>query len=634
MNTNDFYKELFEKYALDEDKIRRNAIKAAKTPAWQRTLGTHWKSVVGAAAAVAVTTAGVAYISGISGNDGITISSSDTILSAAERLAAAERNYSDISAEETAISNIYVTFKEPVCYSDMAVSLSALADYDNIEVARIYLTDGTVYSSMTDISGFAETRASDKCIAGAKLSAPSGSFRDIFDLSCVDVAELESDDINDATFAPLVRDDTDKDADPLSNDSYTVTSSAPAVTTAPFSFEVGTAATTAAPVTAVTTTVPEDTEAVEPDITTADPELNDPEITGSDGVVVEIDDDIESITTAVELDDPLLTSETSDTTAETTTEIAVSTTEITEAPSIGLMTRIYQLNAPNALDTVLVGDNVIVLAREQVYFFRLGGMLSESPARVINIASPKIAYSDSNSVVVTGCGKDGLRNKIVVLNTVTGVLYGADNDDGADLGTSEIGRVYYSEAESKYFVSTIAGSTTYFYEVTVDPANGIQFRALVEFAGPVAAAGYRNGTLWFTGAADNVNYSLWSFDCVNGVLAEDAKIGTGCKVRRSLTFGSFLLTAADENGVSHTYAFDISSGLIIPVDVPSDALVAEKNGTIYINADGKTYYVSSDGVLTETNVYAAFTRKVTSSYAIMSQDSEKIVVAETNPNIW
>ena len=101
MNTNDFYKELFEKYALDEDKIRRNALKAGKTPAWQRAVGNHWKTFAGAAAAVAVTVGAVAYMSGNPGDQGIDIVSPDNLLSASQRLQEAEQNYYNISAEES-----------------------------------------------------------------------------------------------------------------------------------------------------------------------------------------------------------------------------------------------------------------------------------------------------------------------------------------------------------------------------------------------------------------------------------------------------------------------------------------------------------------------------------------------------
>lgn len=619
MNTNDFYKELFEKYAFDEDKIRRNAIKAAKTPAWQRTLGAHWKSVAGAAAAVAVTVGAVAYMSGTAGNDGIDIVSSDDLISASQRIQEAEQNYYNISSEEDGMLNIYLTFKENVCYSDMAVSLSALADSDEIEIQRIYLNDGTAVSGMADIGTYAETSAADKCISGAKLSAPSKCYRDLQDLSRVDVAEIESEKLNDSTFAPLVRDDDD----PLASDRLSITTTAPVVTTAPFSFESET--TTTAATTAADTTVPvvSDTDVTEEDPDIVEVVPDDPEIT------VESDDEY-VITTPTELDDPELTAEDT-TTSDTTTEIAVTSDEF-EAPDVGLMTRIYQLNAQNALETVLIGEQAIVLCKDQVYFFKLGGVMTDSRPRVIAMGSPKIAYSDNRSVIVTGCDETGKRNMIVMLDLETNVLYGDNN--GTDIGTAEIGRVYYSAADNRYFVSTFADSSTYFYEVTADSMTGLQFRALVEFSGPVTAAGYKNGTLWFTGSEDNVNYSLYSFDCVNGVLEKYADIGTACKVHRSPSFESFILTATDAaDGTQYSYIFDMSSCSLISVSVGADPLIADLNGLIYISSDGITYRLTN-GVLEATDANISFTRQLKSKFSIVSQDSEKIMVAENNPNIW
>ncbi len=631
MNTNDFYKELFEKYALDEEKIRRNALKAAKTPAWQRTLGTHWKSVAGAAAAVAVTVAGVAYMTtnAPGGDDGIDILSSEDMLSAAQRLAAAEQAYNNMSAEETALSNIYVTFKEHVCYSDMAVSFSALADSDSIEIERLYLNDGTVITGRTDIDTFAENNASEKRIAGVKLCAPKKCYRDIQDLSRVELAEYESDQLNDETFAPIVRADTD----PLSMDSYTVTSAA-TVTTAPFGFESTPAVSvTTAPDRVTVTSVPEteDTEETDDDTTIV------PDTVQSDSGDVEVipDDSGDQSAVVTEIDDPELTETsvtTSETTAETTAEITVSSEEIAEITDPGLVTNIYQLNTPNALETLLSGDDAVVLCRDQVYFFRLGGMMTSVQPRVVNIGSPKIAWSDSRYIVVSGCGKDDRRNILVVLDKESGVLYG--NDNGTDLGNAEIGRVYYSESDMKFFVSTVADSATYFYEVTIDRETGVIFRALVEYGGPVSAAGYRNGILWFAGAEDNVNYSLYSFDCNNGILNKNAYIGTSCKVHRSLSFGSFLLTANDAGGNPVSYVFDITNETLIPVQAGSDTRIADRYGMIYLNTDGVTYSVASDGTLNVTDAYVPFVRAVTSQFSVLSQDSEKIIVAQSNPNVW
>ena len=624
MNTNDFYKELFEKYALDEEKIRRNALKAARTPAWQRTLGTHWKSVAGAAAAVAVTVAGVAYMSQTSGNGGIDIVSSEDMLSAAQRLAAAEQAYNNMPVEETALSNIYVTFTEKVCYSDMVVSLSALADSDSIEIERLYLDDGSVLTGRTEIGNFAETQGSEKCIAGVKLCAPTKCYRDIQDLSRVELAEYESDVLNDDTFAPIVR----EDKDPLSMDSYTITTAA-TVTTAPFGFETPASSDTTPGTTAeaVSDSITEIEDTEEPDAdTTSVPEIDDTE---PDGSVTELDDPDDGMTSPPETDVPI-TSETSETTADTTAEITVSSEEFTETPELGLITNIYQLNAPNALETLLIDDNAIVLCRDQVYFFKLGGIMTTSQARIVNIGSPKVAYSDDRYVVVSGCGTDGRRNVLVILDMKTGILYG--NNNGTDLGNAEIGRVYYSSSDNRFFVSTVADSATYFYEVTIDNSTGLVFRSLVEFAGPVSAAGYKNGLLWFAGSEDNINYSLYSFDCVNGSLNRYAYIGMSCKVRRSITFESFLLTASDAEENTVSYVFDINTANLITVEVAGETQIAETNGTVYLNYGGRTYSVAQNGILTEApSSAAAFTRRTESPYSVISQDSEKIEVAETNP---
>ena len=130
MNKNDFYKELFERYALDEEKIRQNALKAAKTPAWKRAVSTHWKTAVGAAAAVAVTVGAVTYIAGQ--NPVIDIVPSETMLSASQRLKDAENNYMNTASENEGMTDIYVSFAENVCYSDMKVSFSAVPDADDI----------------------------------------------------------------------------------------------------------------------------------------------------------------------------------------------------------------------------------------------------------------------------------------------------------------------------------------------------------------------------------------------------------------------------------------------------------------------------------------------------------------------
>lgn len=675
MNTNDFYKELFEKYALDEDKIRRNALKAAKTPAWQRAVSAHWKSAVGAAAAVAVTVGAVAYTAGSPAGD-VNIESSENLLSASQRLHAAEQDYySNSAATEEGMSNIYVTFLDDLCYSDMSVSLSALPDFDDIDIECLYLNDKTVIRGKKEIEEYAETNGSVENIAGAKLYAPLRCYRDICDLSKVLIGELGSEDINDDTFSPIDFDDPD----PLNGDSeFIITTALPESTTTPFSFETETstsaAVNTSAPSSSAgtdavsepdlvvpadtgdehdTTVLPAETEeedvteevTIDPDTTeiivtdtgdasdeayenedteeasedAEDAEDDEPEDTEAAEVIAVPDDDSDGVIEVEETD----TAETTYVTTTTPAETTISVTEISDAPSVGLMTQIYQLNVENALDTLLIGDNAVVLTRSEVYVYTLGGMLN-SPAKVYEISNPKVASSEGNTIVLTGCGSTGRRNTVLAIDLKNGSA--SMKDGGESLGEAEIGTVNRS-SDGKYFMKAVSASTTYIYELNI--GDGVSFRPLVEFSGAVSPAGYKFGRLWFTAADDNLKYALYSFDCASGTLSKEYSLGTDCKVRRSKTFESFIISTFDsEKDEGRSYVFNIDSGVLIPADIKGEAMIAVRYGTIYIGQNGSNYTLASDGTLTPTSTQVDYHSMTNSGFAIMSSDSDKVVIAE------
>ncbi len=630
MNTNDFYKQLFEKYALDEEKIRRSAIKEAKTPAWKRTLGGHWKTFAGAAAAVAVTVGAVAYTTANSQN-GIDIVTKDNMLSATERLRNIEQDYYNVSSgEDESGTDIYVSFAGCVCYSDMAVSLSAVSDNEDIIVSRLYLENGTVINGIYDIESFAENSSADKCIIGAKLYAPAKYYRDIIRLSSVFAAERGSDQLNDDTFVPLPY----KDDDPLNRDyefiSTTASTAASTVTSFSFVGETSTSVTeksadgtTAAPSVDDTTVPPVVDEIVEDDST------------GTDVIVGE--DPEESETSPIELDDPdeaPTYSESSVTDADTAVpDVTVSSDEITDAPEIGLISQIYQLNVENAMETVLIGDHAIVLTRSQAYFYVLGGFGSVPQAHVAELSDPKIVYSSEDTVILSGCGSDGLRNAIVVYDLRSGRVYVSNAAE--NLGSAEIGTIQYSSADHKFFLRAVSASTTYVYEFMIDVENGIQFRPLFEYQGTVSIAACKEGKLWFTASEDSVNYSLYSFDCVSGELTEIRSLGTSCKIRRSPTLESFIIFVTDaETGESTSYVFNVNNSEFISSDIGNDALIAVSGDKIYISLEDKVYYLASDGILTETNSQIEFAAKISSRYSIMSADSERVTVVENNPYSW
>ncbi len=630
MNTNDFYKELFEKYAFDEDKIRKKAIKAAKTPAWQRVVGAHWKTAAGAAAAVAVTVGAVVYFVGNGGSGNIDIVPSENLPAAYQRIHDAEQNYYRSSADNEGFTNIYVTFTENLSYNDMSVLLSAISDPGEINVECLYLDDNTVVRGEDAVSVFAGSDGDRRCVAATKLYALGGRYRDVQDLSKVYLAELGSDEINDDTFSPITLTDTD----PLSNiNEFISTTALPPATTTPFSFESQAESARADNTSpdADTTEPPEDSEEVDPDkigdINDPDDDDNENDPAGTDATDVPAETDVSE--TSVPSISDTTSPEITDVSDVTGISDATDTSETEVSPEIGLMTQIYQLNVDNPLETLLVGNNAIVLTRNEVYLFRMVisvGSYDNAKADVIALPNPKIAYSSDKVVILSGCGESGIRNSLLVIDAESGRTF--TRDLGESLGSSEIGTVNYS-AEGRYFVKAVSEANTYIYELIIDSDYQIQLRPLFEYNGAVAVAGYNYDKLWFTAADENQAHSLFSFDCINGTLKKHISFGSECRIRRSRSFESFIINTVDpESGKPASYVFNTSSGTLISVDIDENAKIASDNGRVFIGTDSGNYSLSSDGTLTEVKIAVNYDGKPKASYQVLESDSEKVVVAE------
>ena len=585
-----------QKYALNEEQIRLNAIRQAKRPAWQ----TYWKPAAGVAAAVAVTVGAVAFTAGNSSDLDITVSP-NTVLSASQRLREAEQNYYSAAALDEELVDIYITFNEPVCYSDMMVSLSAVADSADISVARLYLADDII-SNTDEIRDFALEKGDSKEIIGAKLCAFASHYRDIQDLSSIYLAELGSEDINDDTFVPVSIDD----CDPLMNDLPGKVTEAPvSIVTTPFSFEQE-------------TSVPASESPVETDVT---------EIIDSEESTVAPPE-----TTEPELDDPDITDEEEEPTPEettvTTTETEVPVTEISNAGEIGLMTEIYQLNVENSLETFLSGDYAIVLTKNEVYIYTLGGVIADRhPAQVFELSNPKITYSDSETVILTGCGADGLRNMVAVINTNNGTAY--TYDASVNLGTCEIGTINYSPAANKYFIKAVSGSNTYIYEVIMSSETGLAFRPLIEQEAAVSLAGYYNDTLYLVISDDNVKSSLYAFSCSSGEVREISAFDAICKVKRSPSFESFVVSDGENSVV-----MDVFSGNLVPVS-SGRVSVGTKNNVTYLRTGEGVKAVNADASLSDAAMNAAvFEKTIESDFVVNEITSEKVVVVSKNGMSW
>lgn len=625
LNTEEFYKELFEKYSFDQDKIRLAAIKQAKEPAAKRAVRMYWKPAAGIAAAVAVTVGVTAYAArGIGGGVNITVSPASA-LSASQRMYEAERSYYSAMSEEEDIKNIYVTFNSPVSFSDISLALSAVTDSDDISIEHLYITDGSIFAGKEAISVYADTSGSTKSIAAAKLCAPAGLYRSIQDLPSVYLAELGSEEINDRTFVPIEIDDSD----PLMGDRMTETQAVPPVTTTPFSFEQQTSAPVEVqqPVTSVgtdntpeftDTVLPAETDIGETDIPETD-ETDIPEIipseSGETSVPYETDVPADSMVSS------------SEETSVSSTEVPIS--EISDIGGQGLMTEMYDLNVPNALETHLIDNYAVVLTKTQVYIYSLGGFDRMSAAQAADISSPSVAYADSDSIIITGCGADGTRNTIMHINAKEN--YVTVTDAAPFIGGAEIGTIQYSAASGKYYIKVVSSEKTYIYECITSAESGFAFRPLFESSTAVSLAGSANGKLYYFVQNENLGSILREFNCSNGQIRDIAEFETTCKTKRSPTFESFAIIPSDDG---ETCIFDTTSASIISAEVTADTAVAVSCGKTYFRSGDKTFVISGS-IITETSANGIrFVIKPASDFYVKETDSEKVTVVKHNRYYW
>lgn len=590
MNRNDFYKELMTEYALDPEKIRMNAIKQAKKPAWQKAVSTYWKPAVGAAAAVAVTVAGVSYTTQSSAPD-IKIAPEEA-LSASQRLIEAEQDYFNQNREEKAYCNMYVTFMDAVSYNDIIFALSGVNDSGEIELCSLYLNSGKVYKGDKAMEYGLEC-PDEKAIVAAKINLPSVYYRDIQDLYIVYLTELGSDEINDSTFTPIVV----EDRDPLESDHLSVTTTAVEqvpVTTTSFFFET----------TTTTTTVKEEKPVigVSSNESTTIPPASSDTTEDEEEFAEEI---VEAVTT---------------TTAVSTTPLETTTTYY--RGDVGLLTEIYELNVQNSLETRIFGSSAVVLTKNSAYLFSLGGFSSGS-GQEIELSNPKFAHSDENSVILTGCGADGLRDVLCVIDLNSGYVF--TYDASANIGGNEIGSIQHSGEPGKYFIKVLSSDRTLVYEAYV--TTTVTFRPLFELNAPVSLAGYNNGDLYFT-ANESETTTLYKFDCTDGTSAGLAIFNGAVKLRRGIDFSSFAISDTESS-----FIVDVNNDMLIPAAFGDDVAVITDNGEIFFRTSGAVYKVMSNSAIVKADRTVQFEKPVADDFIVNEINSEKVVVIRNDETI-
>ena len=591
MNKNDFYKELMTSYALDPEKIRMNALKQAKKPMWQKVASTYWKPAMGVAAAAAVTVGAVAFTNRPSAPD--VIVAPEAAMSASQRLMEADKNYYNIAEEDVIFTDMYVTFIEPVSYNEILMMISAVDDSGNIAVNALYLEGEVV--KRDDVPGFAAEHADEDVAVAAKLSLPMSYYRDVQDLSLVYLAELGSAELNDETFVPL----TVEDDDPLENDHLSIIPSVtttPVVTTTPFSFEEVIETTTEeAPVIGDSAN---DSTVIPPVTSTED---NEAEITV---------DTTEIIVT---------------TTPETTPEETTTTTYY--RGDVGLMTEIYELNTPNALNTYIVGDNVVVLSKEQAYIYTIGSITGQY-GNAIDLINPKLAHKDENRIILTGCSADGIRNTIVSINTQndTYLVY----DASQNIGNSEIASVSYCKEADKFYLKAVSQTSSLVYELHVLSDSQLSFRPLVEVEAPISIAGSSGDILYFATNSGTEKTTLYSFNCLDGTLLEYTSFDGDVRIRRSVDFRSFAIFLTD--GTS--YIFDAETGRLVSAQVDDTVQIVADGGATYYSVNNTTYRINVAGEISEADKYVSFDTEIAQQFIVNEITPEKVVVIRDDGKVW
>lgn len=590
MNKNDFYKELMTSYALDPEKIRMNAIKQAKKPAWQRVASTYWKPAMGIAAAAAVTVGAVAFTNRPSVPD--VIVAPEAALSASQRLIEAERSYYN-PGDEALYANVYVTFMEPVSYTEILMAISAVDDSGDIELCSIYLENDVIAGD--DIDVFAAEHADEESAVAAKLSLPAGYYRDVQDLSIVYLAELGSAEINDDTFVPIEVDDDD----PLENDHLSIappTTSAPVVTTTPFSFEE----------------IPETTIKDVPVIGESDNNSTviPPVTTTEEEVVEEIPEETTEATTTAA--------------PETTPE---ETTTTYYRGDVGLLTEIYELNVQNALNTYIAGDNVVVLSKEQAYIYTIGGFGSQY-GNAVDVMNPKLAYKSSDRIILTGCSADGRRNVIISVNAEndTYMVY----DAGNNIGANEIASISYCEQADKFYLKAVSQTSSLVYELHVLSDSELSFRPLVEVQAPISVAGSSGDVLYFTTTAGTDRTTLYSFNCLDGTLLEYADFIGVAKIKRSADFRSFAILLSDGS----SFIFDVETVKLISAQADDTVQIVSDGGETFFTANGTVYKLNVAGEICQADRTVDFEREERQQFIVNEINSEKVVIIRDDGSIW
>ena len=395
-------------------------------------VGSKWLG--GAGAAVVTLGVGTASLVSYFNNDPVSVAPQTDPQAVLARMEAAEANYrASVEAYAAEQTEMYVSFINPLSYSEMTMAFSAISEPGELSCLLIYTTDGKLHSADDKDYISAQESKGAKEIAGVKISAPMNHYEDIRDLKSVRLVELAENVESDESFEPLWGEE------------------------------------------AATTPVQTPTPSSEPI------EITIPEATTESWVE---ETTTETVTESVTDD----TTEASEPTEETTAESS-------ETQPAEPQTTVIPVQ--NVHTAQFVSEKALVLLTDQsVHLVRINDDTTCTVDTTYYVSGAKISWKNSTGtqLLITACNGEGERTKLYYADGASGTL--TELDISAITADAELTGLYCNEKEGSVVFRTGDLEKARIY-VAERSGGMLIITQAVEFYGPVTVLSYAKGELYY-----------------------------------------------------------------------------------------------------------------------------------------
>ncbi len=565
MDKKEFYRQLMESYTVDTERVKRNAKRKSRNVKSKALVIRRW--TVAAAACSVVTAAAVAAVSlGSSGVPHIDNSEGYNITdggaeNARARLDAAEQQFAALSVSNSVeeFSDLYVSFRKPLKYSEITMVLSVIEDYNDISISLLYLADGSHYentSALDDSLGF----------LGAKISVPASMLSEVRALKEITVVEYPESGITDDGFIPFnsLPADVTTAPEPVSEN---INISIPDSTTEP-------------PVTAETAETPTETE---------------PPVTSPTETETDTETPPEETTNISEITGTGAGSSAEETTApdaigsESVTETETTPPETEEPIFDAVLVPLQGIKTINFINNT----HFVATTADSIRLFRCekGEIKLET---TYYASSAKISYSSYDGSKLFIIARDGENRSRLYYADGEAALLSEVNVSYITSGGAELSSVSCSGDGKTVLMKAVSLDKTIVYygersEGTISLANH-------EYGSPVSVLAYSDGTV-YTAVTDSKENTvkIYSIAAADGTETELASYTGTLKYVRSPDLNMALLTVTSDSGEVNVI---LNKSVLIPVETNDAVFSGKRNDLVML---GGVYYAVSDGQLTETS---------------------------------